>query len=356
VWSVAFSPDGHRIASGSVDHTVRLWDADTRQPVGKPIIPKTIFVDSVAFSPDGKRIASGSWDKAIRLWDTDTGQPIGDPMTGHTMPVWSVAFSPDGKRIASASRDKTIRLWDADTDQRVSEITGHSDMVTSVAFRPDGKRIVSGSVDGTVRLWNAETGQPVGHPMTPPGAQYAVYSVAFSPNGKRIASGSYDNTVRLWDAHTGQPVGHPMTAPAAVRGNQGGVQSRRRAHCLRRRQHSAAVARLPRRHVGVMRQAHHQYEPSAVAGLGLAAHRLHHCLPGAPRNGRLSNCLQFYKPFEWGSARQYADEIQIHYKLCWFCANPCSRNRTWTRRPVGMDGQIHNRGTMTCTEVDGVPR
>ena len=109
--SVAFGPDGHRIVSGSWDHTVRLWDATTGQPVGQPITGHTSYVDSVAFSPDGTLVVSGSWDHTVRLWDAATGQPVGQPLTGHTGPVQSVAFSSDGNRIVSGSDDKTVRLW-----------------------------------------------------------------------------------------------------------------------------------------------------------------------------------------------------------------------------------------------------
>ncbi|MGH3969190.1 MAG: WD40 repeat domain-containing protein, partial [Mycobacterium sp.] len=90
----------------------RLWNADTGQPIGVPFAAGA-SVNSVAFSRDGHRLASGSHDNTVRLWDADTGQPLADPFTGHTGRVSSVAFSPDGHRIASASFDYTLRLWPA---------------------------------------------------------------------------------------------------------------------------------------------------------------------------------------------------------------------------------------------------
>ncbi len=152
VLSVAFSPDGTRIVSGSYDHTIRVWDARSGDVVTGPFEGHTDAVTSVAFSPDGTRIVSGSDDHTIRVWDARSGDVVAGPFEGHTSYVTSVAFSPDGTRIVSGSGDRTIRVWDARSGDVVAgPFEGHTDYITSVAFSPDGTCIVSGSDDRTIR-------------------------------------------------------------------------------------------------------------------------------------------------------------------------------------------------------------
>ncbi|KAJ6559801.1 WD40-repeat-containing domain protein, partial [Mycena capillaripes] len=117
------------------------------------------WITSVAVSPDGKRIGSGSTDNTVRIWDAETGAALKEPLEGHTNSVNSVAFSPNGKKIVSASSDKTVRIWNAETGAAFREpLKGHTNSVTSTAFSPNGKRIGSGSTNNTVCIWDAETG------------------------------------------------------------------------------------------------------------------------------------------------------------------------------------------------------
>ena len=199
VFSVAFSPDGKRIVSGSWDNTLKVWDATSGQET-LTLKGHTNSVFSVAFSPDGKRIVSGSWDQSLKVWDATSGQET-LTLKGHTREVESVAFSPNGKRIVSGSFDKTLKVWDATSRQETLTLNGHTGPVSSVAFSPDGKRIVSWSEDKTLKLWDATSGQET---LTLNGHTGEVSSVAFSPDGKRIVSGSEDKALKVWDATNGQ--------------------------------------------------------------------------------------------------------------------------------------------------------
>jgi WD40 repeat protein len=198
VTSVAFSPDGTVLASGSADGTVQFWDMATGQLVAEPLGQHSGEVTSIAFSPDGKVLASGSADKTVRILDIATYRLWVDPLSGHSNRVTSLAFNPNGTVLASGSADGTVQLWDAETYQLLKEpLTKHSDQVTSVAFSPDGTVLASGSADGTVQLWDMATGQLLGEPLL--GHSNQVTSLAFSPDGTVLVSGSTDGTMQLWD-------------------------------------------------------------------------------------------------------------------------------------------------------------
>ncbi len=199
VESVAFSPNGITIASGSGDNTIKLWDVASGTEL-MTLKGHSEEIQSVAFSPEGKTIASGGLDKTIKLWDAVSGKEL-KSLTGHSDMVYSVAFSPDGKTIASGSLDHTIKIWDAASGKELKSLKGHWDPVRSVAFSPEGKTIASGSVDKTIKLWDVVSGKEL---KTLEGHSEEIQSVAFSPDGKTIASGSYDNSVKLWDVASGK--------------------------------------------------------------------------------------------------------------------------------------------------------
>ncbi len=196
--ALAFSPDGTALASASHDQTIRIWSLNdgSRRLV---LTGHTGSVTSLAFSPNGQRVASGSEDCTVQLWDVNNGTVV-RTFSGHNFAVRSVAFSPDGTQIASGSDDQSVRLWSVSAGSLLRTFAGHTGSVTSVAFTPNGQRIASGSEDRTVQLWDVNTGTVVG---TFSGHDFAVRSVAFSPDGTQIASGSDDKSVRIWLVSTG---------------------------------------------------------------------------------------------------------------------------------------------------------
>ena len=135
-------------------------------PRNEHVLQCDLPVISVALSPNGRCIVSGSMYGTIQVWDAQTGGQVGNPLQGHTSSVLSVAFSPDGRHIVSGSDDKTIRVWDAQTGGQVGNpLQGHTNSVSSVAFSPSGRHIVSGSWDSTIQVWDAQTGGQVGNPL-----------------------------------------------------------------------------------------------------------------------------------------------------------------------------------------------
>ncbi|KJA23446.1 hypothetical protein HYPSUDRAFT_137751 [Hypholoma sublateritium FD-334 SS-4] len=207
VCSIACSPDGKCIVSGSVDATIQLWDVETGKQFKQPLRGHTNLVFSVTFSHNSKHIVSGSGDQTVRIWDVEAGTQVGTPFQGHRNSVRCVAFSPDHKHFVSGSDDKTVRLWDLETEQEV-RVFQCTNLVLSVAFSLDGKQIASGLNDWTILIWNSETGTPIGEPIR--GHTSFIWSVAFSPNRKHTVSGSKDKTVRIWNLETGRQVGEPL--------------------------------------------------------------------------------------------------------------------------------------------------
>ena len=198
--SIAFSPDGMLLASGSEDSTVQLWNPET-QVIEAVLRGHTDGVLDVAFSPDSLLLASGSADGTIRLWNPET-RTLEAVLRGHTNSVLSVAFSPDGMLLASGSADGTARLWNTDTETLQATLRGHTDSVLGIVFNLDGSLLASGSADGTVRLWNPQTAQH----QTTLDHESSVLSIIFSPDGSLLASGSTDGTARLWDPQTGKVI------------------------------------------------------------------------------------------------------------------------------------------------------
>jgi WD40 repeat protein len=198
LYTAAYSPDGTRIVTGSVDKTARIWDV--RTGIELAVLANGATVTSANYSPDGTRIVTTSTtDKSARIWDARTGIQL-VVLTGHGNSLFNAAYSPDGAHIVTASADLTARIWDATTGVQVTTLAGHSDRVQSAAYAPDGVHIVTASFDKTARIWDARTG-----------AQLSVLSghggllllAAYSPDGTRIVTASLDKTARIWDAHTG---------------------------------------------------------------------------------------------------------------------------------------------------------
>ncbi len=213
VTRMAFSPDGKTVATANdKDGTITLWDGargwPRNWPFDQPLHGGEAKVAALAFSPDGQRLASGSADGTVRLWEAATGQLLGQPIAAHSSVVSSLAFSPDGRRLASGGYDRAIRLWDAATGKAVTQpafsasASNGLGLVTSLAFSPDGKLLASGA---PVELWDAASGQPIiGQPLNATAG--VIHALAFSPDGQWLAVAGDDHVIHLWDVTQNPPV------------------------------------------------------------------------------------------------------------------------------------------------------
>ena len=199
--SVAVSPDGTRVVTGSDDWTAKVWDAAYGSVVHTLLHPHA--VSAVAYSPDGTKILTGCGDNKAKLWDATSGV-LEKTFSGHTHPVKAVAFSPDGLRILTGSADRRAKLWNIADATVLTTFTGHTQTINSVAFSPSGTRIVTGSSDAKAKVWDASSGTVI---LTLSGHARSVVSAAYSPDETRVLTASEDNTTRLWDSSNGSPVG-----------------------------------------------------------------------------------------------------------------------------------------------------
>lgn len=216
-WAVAFSPDGTLLASCTDDPTVRLWSVQSGALVRTFDSPDQTAISSVAFSPDGKRIAAGSGDNQLHMWDAASGKLL---QTMRATKVFSlggnrntnfshIAFSPDGRTIVSGGWNRTALLWSVSDGSLIRTFGNQDDAITALAFSPVGHTIASASACtpplpcvSRVTLWNADDGSLVRNLDTTKG----VTSLTFTPDGRALAIGEYRGGVALRDTASGEAI------------------------------------------------------------------------------------------------------------------------------------------------------
>ncbi len=195
VAAVAITPDGSKLITGSHDHTIKIWNAQTGRAL-KTLKGHDRAVCALAVSGDGKWIASGGVDQTIRIWEVRSGklvQAFRGLFSGHADTVTALAFHPASSVLVSASRDWTVRLWDVKLGKEIYSLRDYEEAVLALAMGRDGKTIAYGGVGKHIAIRNLKTGKARSLPIKPP-----VLSLAFSPQGDRLAAG-HGHEILLWD-------------------------------------------------------------------------------------------------------------------------------------------------------------
>jgi len=211
---------GDVIAAGASDGRIHFICAQTGEKILCPLRGHNSEVMSVSWSPDGTRLASGSLDARVLIWDAASGEQLCSlNVDAGIGGVQSVSFSPSGDMVAAGCYNGKIHFMDAAAGQIKSSVSGKKP-INCVAFSPDGSLIAAGDGyqgfgSGEVRIYNASTGDPVGSPLT--GHTHRVTGVCFDPTGKTIVSCSWDKTIRFWDSATGAAIGSPVKVDGDVR-------------------------------------------------------------------------------------------------------------------------------------------